>query len=314
MSHRPAGSTGQWAHSGGIHSGGVQSGGIPFGGMLAVAAVLASAAMVAGCTSPPDPLQRLQRQLNIYPEYSVVLSDMETSGTFFKSYHHRYTIVRGHKADGAGNVNANSTDESVSNRDGAPESNVNENGVNENGSEGAGAETPNSAGDSPGDGLVFDTETTDWIDVSRQFFDKYEPMLGMVVLSRGEQGKVDTANYPPGYQYVGNQRYGSWRTDSNGGSFWEFYGKYALFSHLLGSSRRPLYRSDYDLYRNSRSAQRPYFGPANNYGTRGSYTKTSNPTFYQRQQVRQRSKSQKFSQKVKSRASSSRSRSGARGK
>lgn len=36
-----------------------------------------------------------------------------------------------------------------------------------------------------------------------------------------------------GSQYVGNPGYGRWQTNSSGGSFWEWYGKYALFSSIF---------------------------------------------------------------------------------
>ncbi|PCJ22210.1 MAG: hypothetical protein COB04_00170 [Gammaproteobacteria bacterium] len=38
----------------------------------------------------------------------------------------------------------------------------------------------------------------------------------------------------PGRQLVGNPNYGNWRQDRHGSSFWEWYGKYALFSSLIG--------------------------------------------------------------------------------
>ena len=243
------------------------------------APLLGGAFLLAGCTSLPDPLERLARELARYPEYSVVLKDMDITGSFFKSYHHRYDVLVGEPGPAAA----------------------------AGGGEAAGSE-------GEGTGLTFTTQNRDWVEVSKTFYDRYQPMLGMVVLSKGEDGEVDQANYPPGYQYVGNPRYGSWRRDSRGGSFWEFYGQYALFSHLLGLGRQPLYHRDYDAYRTSRSQRRPYFGPGNNYGTRGTYTRTSNPSFYQRQQVRQRDSSERFAKKVRSRASSSRSRSGGRGK
>ncbi len=232
-----------------------------------IGALLACMLLAGGCSSTPDPLKRLAQELAAYPEYSVVLQDMDRHGTFFKTHRHRYKVVYGEKAAGQ-------------------------------------------------EELTFKTEVRDWAEVSDKLYKKYQPMLGMVVLSKGENGQVAEANFPPGYQYVGNQRYGHWRSDSRGGSFWEFYGKYALFSQLLGGSRGPLYRSDYDSYRSYRSQGRPYYGPSNTYGTNGSATRASNPSFYQRQQARQQSKSQNFSQKVKSRSrgSSARSRSGSRGK
>jgi len=46
-------------------------------------------------------------------------------------------------------------------------------------------------------------------------------------------------NEGAGRQLVGNPNYGNWRQDRHGSSFWEWYGKYALFSSLMG--RRSYY-------------------------------------------------------------------------
>ncbi len=231
------------------------------------------ALLAAGCQAPPaDPLREVSRGLERYPRYSIILSDMDVSGTFFKTYKHRYKVLFG-KAGNEGTGGAETVAE---------------------------------------EGLTFDRRELQWTEVDRKFYQQHEPHLGMVLLSKGEDGKVEEAAYPPGYQYVGNSRYGTWRTDRRGNSFWEFYGKYALFSHLMGSSR-PIYRNDYDSYRDYRRRRQPYFG-GNAYGTRGTVTRTSNPTFYQRQQARQQTKNQRFSQRAKSRTSSARSRSSGRGK
>lgn len=54
-----------------------------------------------------------------------------------------------------------------------------------------------------------------------------------------------------GSQLVGNPGYGHWQTHSNGSSFWQWYGMYAMFSAL---SPRPVYydrwssRRDYSYY------------------------------------------------------------------
>lgn len=54
-----------------------------------------------------------------------------------------------------------------------------------------------------------------------------------------------------GSQLVGNPGYGQWQTNSSGGSFWQWYGMYAMFSAL---SPRPVYydrwssRRDYSYY------------------------------------------------------------------
>ncbi len=165
--------------------------------------------------------------------------------------------------------------------------------------------------------LAFTTRTSDFFEVDKKFYQRYEPSLGMVVLSKSGDQPAAHEQYPPGYQYVGNDRYGQWRNDSRGGSFWEFYGKYALFSSLLGMNNRRLYRGDYDTYRTNRSRGRPYYGPSGNFGTRGSVTRTTNPSFFERQQRRQSTRSRSFSNRVRDRSgrSTSRARGGSfRGK
>ena len=80
------------------------------------------------------------------------------------------------------------------------------------------------------------TGTTDWMKVPEDYYQKNENFLGMTLLSKKE-GQYDTSVGPPGYNYVGDTQYGKWQRDSSGNSFWAFYGKYALISHLLGGSR-----------------------------------------------------------------------------
>jgi len=130
--------------------------------------------------------------------------------------------------------------------------------------------------------------TTDWLKVSPEIYRTYESALGMVVASKDAEGKETNIVQPPGYQYVGNERYGQWRTQSDGSRFWEFYGKF-----------------DYDGYRTSYRSGRPYYGTNNQWGTRGTYAQKTHPTFFQRQQQRQASSKSRFSEKVKSKTSRS---------
>lgn len=227
-----------------------------------------------------DPLADLARQYGKHPEYSIILQDMDSKGIFFKSYHHMYKVIVGTK----------------------PEA----------GSKPEGGGTPEGGGAPEGkDGLVFNTHLTPWKEVGGKFFNQHKNNLGMVLLSKGSDSKVSRDNYPPGYQYIGNQQYGRWRQDSSGSRFWEFYGKYALFSTVLGMGSRPIHRWDYDRYSDYRSRGSAYYGPSNYYGTRGTLTKKSNPTFFQRQQAREGSRKSSFSDKARSRTGS-RSRSASR--
>ncbi len=225
--------------------------------------LLLLAVVVVGC-SPPDPLLRLQKGLDRYPEYAIILNDMRIDGNFSKDYYHQYKIVVGEKKSG-------SDDLEVSER-------------------------------------ILDAER-----VSQKHYARYQDKLGMVLVSKDQEG-VDGVPQPAQYRYVGNNRYGEWRTNSNGTSFWAFYGQYAMLSHIMGSGQRPIYRDEWNSYQGSRRRGQTYFGPNNDFGTRGSVTRTTNPGFFQRQQARQAASRNSFQSRVRSRASSSRSSSSRGGK
>ncbi len=206
--------------------------------------------VVVGCVAG-DPLERLQGELDRYPEYSVILADMREEGTFSTDYWHQYRVTTGESEEGS-------------------------------------------------DDLVYAENIRDWERVDRGTFARYQPYLGMVILSKGTDGNVDHDQHPPGYQYVGNERYGQWQGDGRGGSFWEFYGRYALISHMIGGFGRPIYRNDWNSYRDFRGRGRPYFG-SGTYGTNGTVTRQSNPNFFRRQATRQRVRTQGFADRVRGR-------------
>ena len=153
------------------------------------------------------------------------------------------------------------------------------------------------------------TTKTAWREVSEKYFQRYAPFLGMTIWSK-KDGKEGESIGPPGYEYVGDSKYGRWNRDSSGQSFWVFYGQYRLISDLLGGGR--IYRGSYDTYNNYRTQGRPYYGTRNQYGTGGSITKAQKPNFYSRRMSRQRAKSASFSDKVNRRTG--RTRSNVRGR
>jgi hypothetical protein len=230
----------------------------------------ALATLLVAC-NPPDPLKSLQRELESFPEYSVILHDMRQSGNFSPTFEHQYQIVTG-----------------------SPQTDSEE--------------------------LSYRQQVTDWQQVSKDTFQRYQELLGMTILSKGPDGEVSSDNYPPGYQYVGNERYGTWRTDNRGTSFWEFYGQYAFFNALWGGlSGRSVFQNDFDTYRDTRRRGSPYLGPNNEYGTRGTRTQQTNPTFFERQQARQSAGRSRFGNTVRNRVNRSsgsnfRNRSGGFGK
>lgn len=120
--------------------------------------------------------------------------------------------------------------------------------------------------------------TTDWKDVPAATYQKHRDHLGMALESKPEcvlpEDAVTVAS-PPGYAYVGNSRYGRWRQDGSGNRFWEWYGKYAFFRAVFfpGYSR-PIGYNSWNTWRGGYRSGRVYYGPRNEWGSRGSYTRT----------------------------------------
>lgn len=125
-------------------------------------------------------------------------------------------------------------------------------------------------------------EITDWYPVDENFFKANLDNMGMEIAAKGEDGKVTKGVSPPGYgAYVGNQKYGHW-VQRDGGSFWEFYGKFALMNSMFHMMTYPARRSYYDDYRGGYyGTGRGYYGPRGNdgrytYGTNSTYNTSTN--------------------------------------
>ncbi len=159
--------------------------------------------------------------------------------------------------------------------------------------------------------------TTDWLQVPKSFYRKNENFMGMTLFAK-KNGEIQSTVQPPGYAYVGDSRYGHWRRDAQGNSFWEFYGKYALLSQFFGGWYRPIYRNDYDSYQHYRNTGRTFYGRTNEYGSNGAITRKQKPNFYARRMSTLNKGKKSFSSKVSSRIgrtrNSFRGRAGGKGK
>ncbi len=210
------------------------------------------------CGAKRSPIDRISSNLKNVPEYTVILDDMQSRGSVFRQYYHKYKVI-----------------------------------------------------------IKEDTQYTGFVRVSESYYKKNENYLGMALLSKTADGYIKTPS-PPGYQYVGDSRYGEWQQDRSGNSFWAFYGQYMFMSHMFGMVSRPVYRSDYGAYTDYRKGNRPYYGSKNQYGTNGTVTKQTNKSFFQRKMARQKMSKMSFADKVKSRVGRSqspfRSRGGGFGK
>lgn len=87
--------------------------------------------------------------------------------------------------------------------------------------------------------------------------------IGMDIYAKGLgefDDQADQEASPPGMVYVGDTDTGEWKTDSNGNSFWAFYGQYRFFSDLIGGPYPYHYRYEYDEWNRSyRHAGHPYY-------------------------------------------------------
>lgn len=125
-------------------------------------------------------------------------------------------------------------------------------------------------------------KTTQWYEVDENFFMANRNNMGMEIASKNEEGKVSKTVGPPGYgSYVGNEQYGHW-VNRDGGTFWEWYGKYALFSTLFNTMMFPVHRNYWDDYRGGYyGTGRSYYGPTTNgrtrYGTNSDYNRQTRP-------------------------------------
>jgi hypothetical protein len=120
-------------------------------------------------------------------------------------------------------------------------------------------------------------KTTDWKIVSELFFKKHLDNMGMEIASK-KDGVLKKTPAPPGFSnYVGNESYGQWQTNSSGTSFWEFYGQYAFMSSMF-SLLNPVGYSTWGDSRRDYDRGRPYYGSGSNtYGTNSPENKSARP-------------------------------------
>lgn len=184
--------------------------------------------VTVSCSSGKDfkksPVDVLIRDMDKKGSFSIILYDMDVTGTFVRTYQHQYKIVTLDK------------------------------------------DTP-------------EEKITDWMEVSEEYFRMNENNMGMEIAAKSADGKISKMASPPGYSsYVGNSQYGQWRDNGSGGSFWEFYGKYAMMSTMFNMMAAPIHRGYYDDYRSNYYGRQAYYGPKSSdgstaYGTQSAFAR-----------------------------------------
>jgi hypothetical protein len=126
------------------------------------------------------------------------------------------------------------------------------------------------------------TKETDWIRVSNDDYWKNEADLGMAIVTKPlgfYESEIITSAEPVGMsmiaeptmvngQATGSNQYGQWQ-QSNGNSFWHYYGMYSMFNAFMPSNRYS--HNQWNGY-NSAGRSSSYYGRNNEYGTYGAST------------------------------------------
>ena len=69
--------------------------------MSVLANIIIPLALLASACQSSDPVLRLQKKLDRFPEYAIILNDMRSEGNFFTDYYHQYKIVVNKSKDAA---------------------------------------------------------------------------------------------------------------------------------------------------------------------------------------------------------------------
>lgn len=253
-------------------------------------AIIGFAFMIASCSSnkEPDrkfvrnPVDDLIRDMSSEKNYSIILFDMDEKD---KKYTHKYKIIVEKK------VTASLEEEPKVLRGSMPgllaQADATTTQASTESNEPGTAESADSVVTTGPAEIELKESTTGWTEVSEDFFYKHIDNMGMEIASRTD-GVVSKVASPPGYdKYVGNEKYGQWRTNSSGGSFWHFYGQYMFMRYMfMGSS---VSRRGYQDYNKNYKGKQSYYGKdakgGSKYGTNSAATKKKNPDFYKRRKA-----------------------------
>ena len=127
------------------------------------------------------------------------------------------------------------------------------------------------------------TSEENWVEVPKATYAVAEKNVGMAIAHKPAgkyDSEADEVAQPAGFAYMAppGQRngYGYWE-QRDGGSFWVWYGQYALLRDLLwGHSYQPIPSREWEYYRTARSSGQTYYGHdeggAPKYGTHGTFT------------------------------------------
>jgi hypothetical protein len=130
----------------------------------------------------------------------------------------------------------------------------------------------------------FATIDTGWITVDSATYNKNKWDLDRNILTRNNKGEVSGVSQPPGYQYVGDPKYGEWKANEAGKTEWIFIPMF-----FGGSSPPPVYQQDYNSYSEYRRQGTPYYRPDYEDRIRQKYSDRK-PNFYEKLKQQKRTR------------------------
>jgi hypothetical protein len=120
---------------------------------------------------------------------------------------------------------------------------------------------------------------------SKEFARRNRENIGLS-LYRRDQTREEFVPQPPGSLYINNRDYGDWKMNKKGELIWKFNKAYKNFPKFLGWGT---FRPDMNFYKEMKlksSANQPFYGLNNEFGTNGPVTREAFPHFFREERMK----------------------------
>lgn len=111
------------------------------------------------------------------------------------------------------------------------------------------------------------------VQTSGEFYKKNIQNLGMAIYQRKSLDHPGQSTPQPGGSiFIGDLTYGTWKLDNSGDRIWDFHRAFRQFPETLGWGKFRPSMTFYQKLKLNESNNRSYFGPNNEFGTKGYVT------------------------------------------
>jgi hypothetical protein len=123
---------------------------------------------------------------------------------------------------------------------------------------------------------------------SRQYFENHRDHIGLSLLRRNEYlNYMSYSPLPPGYIFLDNKDFGSWKSVKKGKEFikfWRFHRTYRTLYKKIGVDKDFVFTEDfYNQAKLADNTNTSFKGVNNNFGTRGKISQKAFPDYFQRE-------------------------------